>query len=106
MFSNRPVHDTLKLLQEPAGPGRTRLVLAGRLDQEVTGLLRGWIEDICGGRLADVELDLAELTSVDQAGAAALADACAALRGHCGRVEIVRAGDRRAWRSDRDGGRQ
>lgn len=106
MFSYGPARDTLELRQEPIGPGRTRLVLAGRLDRAVAGLLLGWTEDICDGGLADVELDLAGLTSVDRPGVLALADACAALQRHSRRVEIVPAGDPGSRRSDRDGGRR
>jgi hypothetical protein len=50
MFSNSAARGTLERPQEPAGPGRTRLVLAGRLDRAVAGLLPGWTEGIYGGR--------------------------------------------------------
>jgi anti-anti-sigma regulatory factor len=83
--------DTLELQQQPIGPERTRLVLSGRLDRSVTDLLLSWTEDICAGRVADVELDLTGVTCTDQAGARAPAGACTACRRRARQLTITGA---------------
>lgn len=97
MTANR---DNLTLVQDPAGQGRTRLSLSGRLDQAVTGLLLDWIDDVCAGPQLDIELDLTGLTSVDGAGTQCLDAVCATLRAHSRYVAVTGGPPRRAAQRD------
>jgi anti-anti-sigma regulatory factor len=81
--------DSLTLMQDPAGQGRVRLSLSGRLDLAVAGLLLDWVDDVCAGPQHDIELDLTGLTSVDEAGTQCLAAACSALRAHARCVAVT-----------------
>jgi anti-anti-sigma regulatory factor len=94
--------DSLTLMQDPAGQDRTRLSLSGRLDLAVAGLLLDWVDDVCAGPQRDIELDLTDLTFVDEAGARCLAAACSALWADSRSVTVTSGPPTRA--AQRDGG--
>jgi anti-anti-sigma regulatory factor len=94
--------DSLTLTQDPAGQDRIRLSLSGRLDLAVAGLLLDWVDDVCAGPLLDVELDLAGLTFVDEAGTQSLIAACSALRARFRCLAVTGGPPTRA--AQRDGG--
>jgi anti-anti-sigma regulatory factor len=89
MNDQDPCTNELSIRQEPVRPGRTRLSLSGQLDVAVANLLLSWTGDICAVPLLDVQLDLRGLTSVDRAGAQALAAAWEYLQLHCRRIDVL-----------------